>query len=435
VSGVRQGCILSPLLFSIFLSELQVQFDACGARGIDTFADPVGILMLMYADDIAIVSDSVSDLQKKINCLEMYCKKWGLTVNMSKTNVVVFKNGGFVKNIERWWFGDKQIEVVPWYCYLGIIFSAPLNWSRCTDNLSGKALRAVAGVKRLYYKLRNLPAQTVFKIFDAKVKPILLYGSEIWGFRPCDDIEKVQVKVCKMVLGVGRDVRNSFALGECGRYPIYIDTYTRVVKYWCRLITMSEDRYPRQCYNMLCMQDKSGRSNWVTKVKALLCTYGFGYIWVMQAVGDVNGFIRAFTCRLKDCARQEWHDSVATACPEFCFYNPDLIQAHYIDQFNAYEHRHICLLRCGQPPLNGISRFGQPIDNPECKQCGMHHVEDLCHFLLVCPKYLVLRKRYIPLYYYRFPSTFKVQLLCNNLTKRNAFKIATYVTECFKQRD
>lgn len=109
MSGVRQGCVLSPLLFSIFLSESDAKLLSSGARGIDIFADPLGIFLLMYADDITIVADSVADLQKKMNCLVKYCKKWCLNVNMDQTKVVVFKNGGFVKNSETWFYADKQI--------------------------------------------------------------------------------------------------------------------------------------------------------------------------------------------------------------------------------------------------------------------------------------------------------------------------------------
>ena len=199
---------------------------------------------------------------------------------------------------------------------------------------------------------------------------------------------------------------------------------------------MSDERYPKQCYNMLCMHDRSDRTNWATRVKGLLCMYGFGHVWAMQTVGNINSFVQTFTQRLKDSARQEWHDSVTSAHPDLGMYNPDLIQAGYVSQLCAYEHRRaICLLRCGQLPLNGISRFGQPITDPECKQCDMHQVEDLCHFLLVCPKYLSLHKRYVPLYYYRFPSAFKVLLLCQNLSLKTVTKIAMYITECFKQRD
>jgi len=112
-------------------------------------------------------------------------------------------------------------------------------------------LKAVAGIKRLYFRLKNLPASTVFSISDTKVKPILLYGSEIWGFQQYHDIEKIQVKICKMVLGVGRDVKNNICLGDCGRYPIFVDTVTRVIKYWLKILDMPDHRYPRQCYNML----------------------------------------------------------------------------------------------------------------------------------------------------------------------------------------
>ena len=303
ISGVRQGCVLSPLLFSIFLSELQTELMNSGSRGIDIFADDLGIFLLMYADDIVLVSDSVLDLQRKILCLENYCKKWGLTVNMDKTKVVVFKNGGFIKSTEKWYYKGREILVESCYNYLGVIVSATLHWTKCVENLSGKALRAMAAIRKLYFRLHGIPATTLFRIFDTKVKPILLYGSEIWGFQRYEVIEKVHIKVCKLVLGVGRDVKNDIALGECGRFPIYIDCYVRVIKYWSRLLSMPNQRYPKQCYNMLKMHDKSGRRNWVTKVRTLLCSHGFGFVWEMQNVGNVSFFISMLSPHTQTIAR------------------------------------------------------------------------------------------------------------------------------------
>ena len=65
---------------------------------------------------------------------------------------------------------------------------------------------------------------TLFKIFDTKVKPILLYGAEIWGTQSYEEKENIQTKFCKSILGVGQDIKNKIALGECGRYPLHIDS-------------------------------------------------------------------------------------------------------------------------------------------------------------------------------------------------------------------
>lgn len=435
MSGLRQGCIVSPILFSMFLSELQAELYACGGHGVDIFGDPLGVFLLMYADDLALVADSVSDLQKKIDCLEQYCNKWGLVVNMEKTKVVVFKNGGFIKKCERWFFSGQSISVEPSYTYLGVIFSSTLNWAKCIENLRGKALRAVAGVKKLYFRLKTLPADTIFHIFDMKVKPILLYGSEIWGFQRNDDLERVHVKVCKMVLGVGRDVKNHIALGECGRFPVYVEVYTRIVKYWCRLLHMHDSRYPKQCYQMLMLHDISGRKNWASQVRKLLCRHGFGFVWEMQSVGNVNMFISSFRDRLMDHFRQDWHDSLANYT-EYLDYHPEILRAEYVVNLEAYEHRRaICLLRCNRLPLNGVVSYTSSTVDRECKLCDYHQVEDACHFLLICPRYATARKKFIPMYYYRFPSAFKVQLLCANLKGKLLYKIAVYVTDCLKIRN
>ena len=111
-------------------------------------------------------------------------------------------------------------------------------------------------------------------------------------------------------MGVNKSVNDCVALGECGRFPLCIDHHVKCVKYWCKLLCMSEERYPRNCYIMLKRQDDIGRNNWVTSVKNLLYRYGFGFVWLSQEVGNVNEFILSFKQRLIDCKRQNWFENV-----------------------------------------------------------------------------------------------------------------------------
>ena len=46
--------------------------------------------------------------------------------------------------------------------------------------------------------------------------------------------------------------------GECGRYPLYIQSQIKVFKYWLRLLDMPSSRLPRKCYNMMLLYDKNG---------------------------------------------------------------------------------------------------------------------------------------------------------------------------------
>ena len=85
--GVRKGCVLSPLLFNIFLSDIQREFDTCGDN---PKLNDVDISCLIWADDILILSNSPEGLQAKLDNLDMYCRKNKLKVNTEKTKVMTF---------------------------------------------------------------------------------------------------------------------------------------------------------------------------------------------------------------------------------------------------------------------------------------------------------------------------------------------------------
>ena len=124
---VKQGDNLSPSLFKIFVNDLPSY--------LSNTSDPVNvngkdIYCLMYADDIILLSKSAKGLQEKldIHVLNTYCKDWCLTVNTSKTKILIFNNvGRLIKHSFR--YGNENIECVSNCKYLGSWFSSSGSYS------------------------------------------------------------------------------------------------------------------------------------------------------------------------------------------------------------------------------------------------------------------------------------------------------------------
>ena len=83
--GVRQGCPLSPILFTLFTHDLLVEIrKVCGIK-----LGHRKVSGLMFADDLVLLADNPQDLQAGLNALQEYCSKWALTVNHNKTKVLI----------------------------------------------------------------------------------------------------------------------------------------------------------------------------------------------------------------------------------------------------------------------------------------------------------------------------------------------------------
>jgi hypothetical protein len=88
--GVKQGCPLSPLLFGLYLDGLEKHLDALDGDSPPQLADIV-VKLLLYADDLALMSETPQRLQKQINVLSEFYVERQLVINVSKTKVVVFE--------------------------------------------------------------------------------------------------------------------------------------------------------------------------------------------------------------------------------------------------------------------------------------------------------------------------------------------------------
>ena len=102
----------------------EIQAETLGNSIVESF-----IKLLVFADDMAVFSESRVGLQKGLDYLLEYCKKWGLKVNTSKTKIMVFRKGGRTGSSDAWKYDNKPIEVVSVFKYLGFHLSSSGSFS------------------------------------------------------------------------------------------------------------------------------------------------------------------------------------------------------------------------------------------------------------------------------------------------------------------
>ena len=139
--GLRQGEVISPILVSLFLEDLELYLQKRAESGL--LIDDIVLILLLFADDMVILGKSPDELQYHLDLLHTYCNSWGLEVNTEKTKIMVFRNRGRLLRGENWTYNNQEIEVVDEFNYLGTIFKYTGIFSSNTEYIIGKALKAL----------------------------------------------------------------------------------------------------------------------------------------------------------------------------------------------------------------------------------------------------------------------------------------------------
>ena len=434
-AGVRQGDTLSPTLFGLYINDLAKDLDETG-KGIKLQED-LRVSSLLYADDLAILAESESDLQNQLDILEKWCKKWRMRVNVKKTKIVHFRIKSQVKSSFSFTFNQEQVECVNRYKYLGIILDENLDFNCTASVLSNSANRALGGICSKFRKLKGLGFNTMTSLFQTGVVPILDYCSGIWGYQQYSQIDAVQNRAIRFYLGLHRFSPNLAINGDVGWLGSRIRRKINMLRLWNRLLNFVDSRLVKKVFM------------WDVRKRRSVGSWSSDIFKIMLELNLIHSYENLLPVDL-GVAKRQLHENYISAWKNEIIDTPKLrtyclfkelyeTEPYVYKVHNRRERSLLSQFRCGILPLKvETGRYTQvPLEYRLCLLCEENCIEDEMHFFFDCSFYYNLRLNfleYIMDMYPTFPELNRNEKLKMCMSNCLVKHTAKYITDCVNRR-
>ena len=203
-----QGSVLSPYLYAVYINGLHEALRRAGL-GVRLYGRLVSLLL--YADDVVLLARSPAELQKMLFVLDAYAAKWRFSLNQKKSKVVVVAKPSAKRDAKKykWTLNGNKLDVVIEYKYLGVEMGKTVGsgrWNALLERLYRKAKSALALLLFRAGGSDGLSPTMIQRMWMAECRPLLEYGSELWGGMVSKDwerkLESLQYQFGKAALGL-----------------------------------------------------------------------------------------------------------------------------------------------------------------------------------------------------------------------------------------
>ena len=235
-TGVRQGDVLSPLLFVIFM-------DRC-IRDLGPYEGET----LMYADDVAVVADTINQVQDIAGRWYNVTKNRGMKMNTNagKTELMVIAREEQEYDV---YVGEDRIGQSESYNYLGVNLN---NRNLQEVEINKRIGKYNSNVGMMYHLLRdrNVPRQSKLLVYNSILKPILLYGSEAWSLttKTKSRLQAAEMRVLRLIKGVTRRdrLRNISIREDLKVTPLLDEVENTKLRWYGHVKRMEERKMPKK---------------------------------------------------------------------------------------------------------------------------------------------------------------------------------------------
>ena len=269
-AGVKQGCVIAPTLFSIYISCILqiVEAEDTLPDGIEimyrvdgglfklsrlkakTKISTTSVMEIQYADDNAVFAQSKEDLQTILNTFAKAYRQLGLLLNSKKTKVLYQPPPNGTSTPPAITVNETPVENVEEFPHLGSLLSTKANIDAEVNHRISCASAAFGKLRKRVFENKDILVNTKILVYKAVILPTLLYASESWTVyaRHLKQLEKYHQRCLRRILQVTwEDKRtNTSILGEAKCNFIETMLIKNQLR-WCgHVLRMPDSRLPKQ---------------------------------------------------------------------------------------------------------------------------------------------------------------------------------------------
>ena len=268
--GTKQGCVLAPLLFSIFFSMMllvafkdcdlgvSMQFRTDGSvfnlRRLQARTKVFSVILrdLLYADDCVLLAHTESVAQQLFDRFSNAAHRFGLTVSLKKTEVMLqpaIRASATAPVIKS---GETVLKVVDKFCYLGSVLSSDAGIDDDIGNRLGKAGAAFGRLTKRLWEDHGIRLSTKIAVYRAVVLTVLLYGCESWTLyrRHILKLDQFHLRCLRKIANIKWQemTPNTSVLERCQISGIEAFLLTAQFRWTGHVIRMEDGRIPKQTF-------------------------------------------------------------------------------------------------------------------------------------------------------------------------------------------
>jgi Reverse transcriptase (RNA-dependent DNA polymerase) len=410
--GVKQGCPLSTTLFGLFIDSLsEYLLRECSDCGPVLMG--IVFIMLFFADDLALVADSIDHLQSLLDHLHVWSVQHRLFVNIAKTECVFVgtRSVGDHPSSSSVTYAGQPLVVVKEFKYLGLLVSQNYSLKHASGSLLPSALKATYALLRKCKQQHITSYPVLCRLFDALVVPILTYGIEVWltyhldlSWTTClkHDLEKSHLLFLRSLFRVGFSVPKQNLYLESARWPIYLTGCGAVLRYFNYIIGLPDTRVIKQVFYADLKLSTSARC-WSADVLDFLRLHDSSWLVLTKSVLRTNDWSKLPCIKVSsvlDTVQKCWQQQLSAVPPDSrrstylsLFAPKPKTSASYVSHLShGFDWCLLSRFRLGQHCLHS-PHFVHRHLNTTCPLCG-DSVESEIHFVFHCPSYHVVRARF-----------------------------------------
>ena len=323
----------------------------------------------------------------------------------------------------------EQVEIVDNFKYLGVAFSRNERFITAIKENMEKGRLAMYCLRRTITE-KKIPLDCQIDLFQKMIEPILLYGSEIWGFENTAMLETFRLKTIKQLLGLKMSTPSYMVYGETGLLPLESTIKKRMIAYWSRLVCGKKEKTSLQLMNIMINDNTQNSTNykWLKKTKMILDNTGFTYLWQQQISSPQH--LNAIKRTITDQELQHLDALCENSTKGKIYKNANITwdMNYYLKNLQHKNTISILKFRTANNkfPVETGRYNATPYNERKCPYC-VNMIGDEYHYLLECKQFERQRKKLINKTYYTHPSMIKYQALLNSTDILELNKLSRFV--------